>query len=242
MNTGILKEDWNNPLWCCNAIAKDPTNFVKCEYQDEILIKFAINEYSGNILHVQEEFMRYKWYRKLCVQLVKNDSANISLIPEEFQDRTIILDAINNNPNNLRFIKKQTETHQLRAVSKDGMAIKHCSTEPTSKVVRAALRQNPLALSQVPAAYTKKYPEIEKKAMAQDPRAVVFATNPTYEEILAGCREDPEIILLQNNPTIKRLSKDMSFNRIPFPIQVRVTFLQFKQFFSNGRSSKLSKR
>ena len=147
-----MNEDWNDPLWCANAVAEDPTNFQKCLFQDKELARFAVKEDTTNLQYTRPEFIDHK----LCVDLVKDNPANIQHVPKQFQSRTVIVDALNDNPMLICYVADQTETYQLKAVNQDGMALKYCDN-PSTRVIRAAIKQTPRAMEYVQYPFEKDF-------------------------------------------------------------------------------------
>lgn len=130
-----IAQDWNEKRFCYIAVEMDKNAFQKCKYQDEKLVKLAVNANLENLQFVQDKFLTHSF----ALQIVKKHPQAVGYLPKRLYTRAIAFEALKQDPSLVYFL--ENESFQLKAVELDPMALKYCS-KPSKKVIKAALKKN----------------------------------------------------------------------------------------------------
>lgn len=82
--------------------------------------------------------------KEACLYSVKDNGLNLKLIKAKYQDKEICLEAIRQNPDALKYARKQTEEMILWSVSRNGLMLPYAQKH-NEKIVWEAMKNNPQA-------------------------------------------------------------------------------------------------
>jgi len=187
-----VEEDWKDKKFCYMAIERSPSDFQKCLYQDDKLVKRAVSLDIENIQFADDKFLTHTY----ALQLVKKNPEVVQFLPHRLYTRAIVYEVLKRNPK-LIFFVGISETYQLRAVEEDGRVLQYC-TNPSKKVIKIALKNNGDAIQ-----FVKKddpdYYDYCVLALKSKGKAIRFISKP--DEYLCSLAINNDPMALEFVPT-----------------------------------------
>lgn len=157
---------------------------------DGVDVDFLLNNNPNYITNIKNPSYQQ------CLTVIKKSAKLINYIPLEHQSEELCMIAVQDYPESIKFMEKQTDSIALTAVLQRGRVLQFVKNK-TDDICEAAVDNDGTALEFV----DNQTDIIIKKAFLQNTTAFKFIKNKTYEIIEYACSIDHNLIEFIINPS-----------------------------------------